>query len=110
MHRGSATGGHYFIYIYDAQIKRWRKYNDDRVDWVTVDEVFEHTATYPQTSTSIVYVREDQIHELTEAVHRRIPTPPTLPTPPPENEVEMKDVDDHVIGGMQIIEGVEMKE
>jgi ubiquitin carboxyl-terminal hydrolase 25/28 len=110
MHRGSATGGHYFIYIYDAQVKRWRKYNDDRVDWVTVDEVFEHTATYPQTSTSIVYVREDQIHELTEAVHRQIITPPTLLTPPPENEVEMKDVDDHVIGGMEVIEGVEMKE
>jgi ubiquitin carboxyl-terminal hydrolase 25/28 len=110
MHRGSATGGHYFIYIYDAQVQRWRKYNDDRVDWVTVEEVFEHTATYPQTSTTIVYVSADKVHELTEAVHRQIPTSSTLLTPPPENEIEMKDADNYAIEGMQVIEGVEMKE
>ena len=101
MHRGSASGGHYWIYIYDFQHNLWRKYNDERVDLVDREEVFMHETSYPQTSTGIVYIREDLVSEYTEAVHRRIPVPPQ-----PTNEIEMKDVEPEY-EDIEILNGIE---
>jgi ubiquitin carboxyl-terminal hydrolase 25/28 len=71
MHRGSQTGGHYWIYIYDFQNSMWRKYNDDTVDVADLDEVLKLEAgKAPAASTGIVYVREDMVDSLTQAVMR----------------------------------------
>ena len=85
IHRGSAAGGHYWIYIHDFENKIWRKYNDERVDEVEdLKDIFTQEDKYPATSTGIVYVRDDLVGELTEAVHRKPASP----------DVEMKDAVD----------------
>ena len=101
MHRGSASGGHYWIYIYDFQHNLWRKYNDEKVDLVDREEVFMHETSYPQTSTGIVYIREDLVSEYTEAVHRRIPVPLQS-----TNEIEMKDIEPEY-EDIEILNGIE---
>jgi ubiquitin carboxyl-terminal hydrolase 25/28 len=70
-HRGGTKGGHYWIYIYDFQNSLWRKYNDDHVTIATEKEIFEReAAAIPPASTGVVYIREDLITEITEAVKR----------------------------------------
>ncbi|KAF2838591.1 cysteine proteinase, partial [Patellaria atrata CBS 101060] len=73
MHRGSARGGHYFIYIKDFARNQWRRYNDDRVEEVTNENtIFEQERTKPPaTPYYIVYVREDKVRSLIDALHRR---------------------------------------
>ncbi|KAF2466740.1 cysteine proteinase [Lindgomyces ingoldianus] len=101
MHRGSATGGHYWIFIYDFQKRIWRKYNDDRVDEVEdLKDIFEQEEKNPATSTGIVYVRADQVDKLTEAVRRE-------PGEAGSVEVEMKDADASEYQDVQIINGIE---
>ncbi|KAF2176396.1 cysteine proteinase [Zopfia rhizophila CBS 207.26] len=101
MHRGSATGGHYWIFIHDFQNKVWRKYNDERVDEVEdLDDIFKQEGANPATSTGIVYVRDDLVMDLTEAVKRD-------PAKPPSNEVEMKDAGSAEFEDVEIINGVE---
>lgn len=39
VHKGEANGGHYWAFIYDAQAKTWRKFNDITVSDVTWEEV-----------------------------------------------------------------------
>lgn len=112
MHRGSAAGGHYWIYIYDFQNDLWRKYNDDYVDLMSEEEVFKREEKNPATSTGIIYVREDVVHEYTEAVHRN-----PQETSPPHTDVEMKDVTaetqpavvnmDDMYKNLEVINGVE---
>jgi ubiquitin carboxyl-terminal hydrolase 25/28 len=99
MHRGDAGGGHYWIYIYDFQNKVWRNYNDERVEEAQMQQVF-----YPEgnaTSTSVVYVRADQILELTEAVNRN-----PDPLPVSDNEVEMQDLNNDEFAGLEVIDGI----
>ncbi|ORY12020.1 hypothetical protein BCR34DRAFT_483325 [Clohesyomyces aquaticus] len=101
MHRGSASGGHYWIYIYDFQNSIWRKYNDDRVDEVEdIKDIFEQEERSPATSTGIVYIRQDLVNELTEAVRRN-------PVQAEMGEVEMKDVDSAEYESIEIINGIE---
>ncbi|KAF2707431.1 cysteine proteinase [Pleomassaria siparia CBS 279.74] len=125
MHRGTASGGHYWIYIYDFKEQKWRKYNDERVSDEKRETIFEHETNSPRaTSTGIVYVREDLASQLTEAVCRRLNRAPLIappeasalmtlpPTPPPEMEVEeqhiaMKDADGMQFTDVQIINGIE---
>ncbi|KAF2758157.1 cysteine proteinase [Pseudovirgaria hyperparasitica] len=105
MHRGSAGGGHYWVYIRDFQNNMWRKYNDTKVDEVTnLQEIFGEDKTKPPaTSTGVVYVQEGLSGKLTEAVCRQMAGE--------QEDVEMVDV----IAGAgadtdadaEVIEGVE---
>lgn len=71
MHAGSHSGGHYWIYIYDFQSGIWRKYNDETVTEVSEETILKKIVQdRPPTSTGIVYVKEDDVENLTEAVHR----------------------------------------
>lgn len=99
IHRGTATGGHYWIYIHDFKENIWRKYNDEKVTEVTdIKEIFTQEEKWPATSTGIVYVREDAKDKLTEAVKRD-------PAKPPSDGVEMKDAPD-VYMNLEVIDGV----
>lgn len=108
-HRGPPNGGHYWIYIYDFQNNMWRKYNDARVDAVDEHEIFVQEQTNPPPcSTGVVYIREDLVDELTQAVKRE-----------PEgmvNDVEMQDADDNrpppaepAFTDIPVLDGVEME-
>ena len=106
MHRGSSVGGHYWIYIYDFQNKIWREYNDETVSEVEdpMSAIFQkEDKMHPGTSTGVVYIKEAEIHNLTEAVHRR----PASSTGPSGGDVEMKDVgNEPEYQDVQIINGV----
>ncbi|RMZ79479.1 hypothetical protein DV738_g3327, partial [Chaetothyriales sp. CBS 135597] len=78
-HRGGASGGHYWVYIYDHVREVWRKYNDDRVSIVdNLNEIFaqadtSNNATSPTANPYfLVYVAEDKISSLVETVKRDI--------------------------------------
>ncbi|PVI06943.1 cysteine proteinase [Periconia macrospinosa] len=89
MHAGSASGGHYWIYIYDSQKQIWRKYNDETVSEESEQEILgKIERTNPPTSTGIVYVRQDVVEELTEAVHRKVEHATSMNG---HTDVEMKD-------------------
>jgi ubiquitin carboxyl-terminal hydrolase 25/28 len=109
IHRGTAAGGHYWIFIHDFQNNIWRKYNDERVDEVEdLKDIFTQEEKYPATSTGIVYVKEDlkdvvTAHVITEAVCRD-------PVQPAQDDVEMKDADTMATFGqthVPVINGVE---
>jgi ubiquitin carboxyl-terminal hydrolase 25/28 len=106
IHAGSATGGHYWIYIYDFQNEIWRSYNDETVKEETEETIFQKVdRLHPPTSTGIVYVRADVADKLTQAVCRA----------PEAKDVEMKDADaearqmverDTEFGNLPVLEGV----
>ncbi|KAF2267677.1 cysteine proteinase [Lojkania enalia] len=97
MHRGTAAGGHYWIFIHDFQKGIWRKYNDEYVDEVeSISDIFEQEARNPATSTGIVYVQANRADELTEAVRRD----------PQRVDIVMKDAEEQY-EDIQIINGVE---
>ena len=88
-HRGGASGGHYWVYIYDHQKEVWRNYNDDRVNVVAnLNEIFgkPETNAYgyatPANPYFLVYVREDLVGRLVESVKRDIVYPPPAAAPP----------------------------
>jgi ubiquitin carboxyl-terminal hydrolase 25/28 len=101
MHSGSAKGGHYWIYIFDTQNQIWRKYNDEYVDEVDPKEIFEQQGK--ATSTSVVYVQEDRVNELTEAVLRK----PDTDAANGDNAIEMKEVNNDFVD-VPVINGVEV--
>jgi ubiquitin carboxyl-terminal hydrolase 25 len=83
-HRGGATGGHYWVYIYDHVKECWRRYNDERVSTVNDrNEIFgKPTGTAGAANPYfLVYVREDKVKELVETVKRNIVF--TVPEGPP---------------------------
>lgn len=88
-HRGSAGGGHYWVYIYDHDKEIWRKYNDDRVTIVqNRNEIFgkpvQDNWGPPPNPYLLVYVRSDKVHEVVETVKRDIVyAPPDAPPPIP---------------------------
>ena len=92
-HRGSAGGGHYWVYIYDHKKELWRKYNDDRVTVVTDrNEIFGNPYTKGQQSANnpppnpylLIYLDADKISTLAETVKRDIVyAPPEQPPPIP---------------------------
>jgi ubiquitin carboxyl-terminal hydrolase 25/28 len=102
MHRGSATGGHYWIYIRDFQNDVWRDYNDEAVDKVEdMSRIFAQKDR--ATSTGLVFVRQDLVNKLTEAVCRK----PDVPEQSQQqatngNEIEMIDVEK-----LPVIDGVD---
>ncbi|CUS10447.1 unnamed protein product [Tuber aestivum] len=77
IHRGSASFGHYWIYIYDFQRKLFRKYNDGYVTEVAdPQEVFTHGDINPPTPYFLVFVKEDESLNIMEAVQRQMVTTP----------------------------------
>jgi len=82
IHAGSASGGHYWIYIYDFQNDIWRSYNDETVKEETEETIFQKIdRLHPPTSTGIVYVRADVVDAYTQAVCRN----------PETKDIEMQD-------------------
>ncbi|KAK9452222.1 uncharacterized protein V1518DRAFT_410664 [Limtongia smithiae] len=87
IHRGQATYGHYWIYIYDVAANVFRQYNDGRVSECSEDEVMATAGdagavarmkasagagtVSEATPYFLVFVRQDQTQELVEAVCRR---------------------------------------
>lgn len=87
-HRGGATGGHYWVYIYDHVKECWRRYNDDRVNTVdNLNEIFGKPdgAFGVPNPYFLVYVREDKAKELVETVKRNIVY--SAPAGPPPGQV-----------------------
>ncbi|KAK9462669.1 uncharacterized protein V1516DRAFT_670846 [Lipomyces oligophaga] len=84
IHRGQATFGHYWIYIYDFERKKFRKYNDEKVTDVTDQEVMPfagqtsegvNSAGYDETAGTpyfLVFVRNDLLDTLVQAVDRHL--------------------------------------
>ncbi|KAI9813536.1 MAG: ubiquitin-specific protease ubp2 [Thelocarpon impressellum] len=78
IHRGTATFGHYWIYIYDFQTGIWRKYNDGYVTQVAdpQKEIYEQDAHYPATPYYLVYVQASRLAELVDPVRRELQQAP----------------------------------
>ncbi|KAK9457645.1 hypothetical protein V1511DRAFT_494192 [Dipodascopsis uninucleata] len=84
IHRGQATFGHYWIYIYDFDSGIFRKYNDERVTEVADEEVLPfssdefaklNSANFDVSAATpyfLVFVREDLKDDLMESVKRVI--------------------------------------
>jgi ubiquitin carboxyl-terminal hydrolase 25/28 len=119
-HRGGTKGGHYWIYIYDFQNAMWRKYNDDHVTPADESAIFEREiAALPAASTGVVYIREDMIDIITEAVKREPASEDVVPdttggTATQTTDVQMRDVVDEMpplepvkYHDVQVIDGVE---
>lgn len=75
VHVGRATGGHWFIFIRDAESGAWRKYNDENIAiFSDTSEIYEPDPERNGTSAFVVYVSEKHHKELIETVCR-IPAP-----------------------------------
>jgi ubiquitin carboxyl-terminal hydrolase 25/28 len=102
MHAGTASGGHYWIYIYDFQKNIWRKYNDEFVTEETEENILNKVeGIHPATSTGIVYVQDEYALEYTEAVCRQI-----MESGPGDGvdsaDIVMKDAEIPVINGVEV--------
>jgi ubiquitin carboxyl-terminal hydrolase 25 len=87
-HRGGASGGHYWVYIYDHKKEIWRSYNDDRVNVVqNLNEIFGNPGepkggySTPANPYFLVYVKDGEIGKLVESVKRDIVYPPPVEAP-----------------------------
>ncbi|KAL9584135.1 MAG: hypothetical protein Q9212_002294 [Teloschistes hypoglaucus] len=74
IHIGSASYGHYWIYVRDFKRNLWRKYNDESVSAVTdVSTIFDsEPGDRPPTPYFLVYVKDDQKDELVDPVCRDV--------------------------------------
>lgn len=75
IHVGSATFGHYWIYIRDFEKDMWRKYNDESVSAVSdLSQIFDQDPSdRPPTPYFLVYVKDDVKNRLVDPVCRNIP-------------------------------------
>lgn len=80
---GTATFGHYWIYIYDFKHRIWRKYNDGYVTEVKDErEIYEQEPRYPATPYYLVYVKDELKDRVVEPVYRAVqPQPQPQPQP-----------------------------
>lgn len=85
IHVGSATFGHYWIYIRDFEKNMWRKYNDESVSAVTdVSQIFDQDPSdRPPTPYFLVYVKDELKDQLVNPVCRDV-LPQQQPSPPPQ--------------------------
>ena len=101
-HRGSASSGHYWIYIYDFSKEIWLKYNDTRVEEVNdTNEIFRRPSEAefrqwngPPNPYYLVYVRDEDKEKLVDSVCRDIQLPADV-----EKDIEMRDVAGIANGG-----------
>ncbi|EEB06487.1 ubiquitin carboxy terminal hydrolase Ubp2 [Schizosaccharomyces japonicus yFS275] len=61
IHRGQATFGHYWTYIYDFERDMYRKYNDEYVTTIDESEVFSDTTGNTANPYMLVYVKKECI-------------------------------------------------
>jgi ubiquitin carboxyl-terminal hydrolase 25 len=102
-HHGTASSGHYWIYIYDFRKEMWLKYNDTRVEEVKdTNEIFRRPSEAefgqwngPSNPYYLVYVRDEDKDKLVESVCRDVQLPAVEPT----RDIEMADV---VVGAADI--------
>ena len=89
VHVGRATGGHWFIFIRDAESGAWRKYNDENIEiFGDASEIYEPDPERNGTSAFVVYVSEKHHKDLIETVCR-IPAPKAeLQSEEPEPAIE----------------------
>lgn len=71
---GTASFGHYWIYIYDFNEKIWRKYNDEHVDRVDdLKQVFGQEGSNPATPYFLVFVKNEETNSgIVESVERKL--------------------------------------
>jgi ubiquitin carboxyl-terminal hydrolase 25 len=93
-HHGSASSGHYWIYIYDFRAEMWLKYNDTRVEEVKdTNEIFRRPSEAdfsqwngPSNPYYLVYVRDEDKDKLVQSICRDMQIPEDL-----QKDIEMKD-------------------
>ncbi|ODV84927.1 hypothetical protein CANARDRAFT_28664 [[Candida] arabinofermentans NRRL YB-2248] len=71
IHRGQASYGHYWIYIKDPKSGLYRKYNDEIVSEVTIDEVLNFSESNSATPYYLVFVK-DELVDLVQPLKREI--------------------------------------
>ncbi|OWB54903.1 peptidase activity protein [[Candida] boidinii] len=71
IHRGQASYGHYWIYIKDPVRNVYRKYNDEIVSEVTLEEVLNFQEGNTATPYYLVFVKED-LDEFINPLNRKI--------------------------------------
>lgn len=93
IHVGSATFGHYWIYIRDFEKNMWRKYNDESVSAVTdVSQIFnQDPSERPPTPYFLVYVKDDLKDRLVDPVCRDIPQQQEAPDAHPQQAAGFSD-------------------
>ncbi|KAK0263072.1 ubiquitin-specific protease ubp2 [Friedmanniomyces endolithicus] len=72
-HRGTTTGGHYWLDIHDFQHNLWRRYNDETVEELPahrVHEILEAREHNHGTPTYVVYVDDNRKLDLVQPVCR----------------------------------------
>lgn len=69
IHRGEASHGHYWVYIFDFIRDRWMKYNDEEVSVVPREEVFKDRTGSNENPYMLSYVRADRL-DLTSSLER----------------------------------------
>ncbi|KAH6637727.1 ubiquitin C-terminal hydrolase-like protein [Boeremia exigua] len=112
VHRGGTGSGHYLIYIKDFQNNTWREYNDETVKPYSEQDIYKlGSGTLAAGSTGIVFVREDKVDLLTEAVCRQpdVATANITAASTERADVEMSDLSAPKIeyDEAEVIEGIE---
>lgn len=80
-HAGTASAGHYWVWIHDFERDVWRKYNDTTVSVHPAEFVFSELNTKGEPYY-LAYVRADQVKELVSVPRRKVRTPPPVPPRP----------------------------
>ncbi|ONH76392.1 Ubiquitin carboxyl-terminal hydrolase 2 [Pichia kudriavzevii] len=65
IHRGQASYGHYWIYIRDPKNNVYRKYNDEIVSEVTIEEVFNFAEGNTATPYYLTFIKDDLLDQIT---------------------------------------------
>ena len=67
VHEGSADSGHYYSYLKDHTIGKWRKFNDHRVELVEEADVFaDANGGSVRSAYWLVYINHDRLREKVE--------------------------------------------
>jgi ubiquitin carboxyl-terminal hydrolase 25/28 len=65
IHRGQASYGHYFIYIRDPKSDVFRKYNDEEVSEVPIEEVFNFSKGNTATPYYLAFIKDELLDKIT---------------------------------------------
>ncbi|KAG0690535.1 ubiquitin-specific protease ubp2 [Pichia californica] len=65
IHRGQASYGHYFIYIRDPKSNVFRKYNDETVSEVPIEEVFNFSDGNTSTPYYLSFIKDELLDKIT---------------------------------------------
>ncbi|GMF08761.1 unnamed protein product [Ambrosiozyma monospora] len=71
IHRGQASYGHYWIYIRDPKSQLYRKYNDEIVSEVTLEEVLNFSENNSATPYYLAFVKNELLDKI-EPLKREI--------------------------------------